>query len=159
MVNARAVALAVLAMLTAAAAYYATVALRWLSVGNEPGDAPPGDGFVFTLALLALVAGAFVFAALASRPRPAADALASLVGLASAAFLVTRFYSFDPYFAPNLRRFSDGGLVAGSWIYTLVALALLAAVLVKTRPRLGLILGAPVLLLIAVTTFATGLGH
>lgn len=155
----RAVALAVLVVLTAAAANYAAVALRWLSVGNEPGEAPPGEGFVLTFALFALVAGAFGFAALASRPRPRVDGLASLIGLASAAFLVARFYSFDPYFAPNLRRFSDGGSVAGAWIYALVALALLAALLVKTRARFGLILGAPVLLLIAVTAFATGLRH
>lgn len=157
--NPRAVAVALLAVITAAAAYEFAIALGWLTMGNEPGDAPLGEGYVFAPALLALVAGAFVFASGALARSVRADALTSLIGLASAAFLLGRFYSFDPYFAPNLRRFSDEGSVADSWIYTLVALALLAAVLARTRPRLGLWLGAPVLLLIAVTAFTTRVGH
>jgi hypothetical protein len=52
--NTRAVALAVLVVLTAAAVYEAAVALRWLSIGDEPSDGPPREGFVFAAALFAL---------------------------------------------------------------------------------------------------------
>ncbi len=155
----RAITLAVLVVLIAAAAYQAAVALGWLSIGPLPGQAPAGYGLVLGAALLALVVGAGLCAVYASWPRPPADALAGLIGPAAAAFVVARFYSFDPYYAPTLRRMSDDGLVPESWVYAVIALALLTAVLAGLRPRVALTLTTLVLLLSAVTALAAGLGH
>jgi hypothetical protein len=155
----RPVDVAVLAVLAAAAAYEAAVALGWLEVGPEPGQAPPGDGLMLAAAVFALVVGACLCVAYAVRPRLPADALASLLAPAAAAFVVARFYTFDPYYAPTLRRISDDGLVADAWVYTLVGLAVLAGALVRIRPRLGLSATAFVLMLSAVTALAAGLGH
>lgn len=152
--------LAVLVALTLAVAYEAAVAVGWLAVGPLPGQAPVGNGLVFGGALLALLVGAVVLAGYASLPScPPADALRSLVGPAAAAFVFARFYSFDPYYAPTLRRFSDDGLIAKSWVYALVLLALVAAILARTRPRIGASLTALVLLLSGFTALVMGLGH
>jgi hypothetical protein len=72
---------------------------------------------------------------------------------------VARFYTFDPYYAPALRRMSDDGLIPDAWVYTLVGLALTAAILTRTRPRLGMSATVLVLLLSALTALAEGLGH
>lgn len=151
---------AVFVVLTLAAAYEAAVALGWLSVGPLPGQAPVGNGLVFGAALLALLVGAVVFARYASlQGGPSADALQSLLGPAAAAFVVARFYSFDPYYAPTLRRFSDDGLIAKSWVYALVFLALAAPIVARPRPQIGASLTVLVLVLIAFTAFVMGLGH
>ena len=152
-------ALSVLAVLTATAAYEVAVALGWLDVGPRPGQAPPGNGLVLGAAVLSLFAGAALCLVYASRPTPPADALASLLAPAAAAFVVARVYTFDPYYAPALRRMSDDGLIPDAWVYTLVGLALIAAVLTRTRPRLGLSATALVLVLSALTALAAGLGH
>jgi hypothetical protein len=99
----RPIVLAVLVVLTAAA-YEAAAAFGWLSVGPEPGQAPVGNGLVLGAALLALIAGAGLCVLYASHRRPRADALGSLIAPTAAAFVVARFYSFDPYYAPTLRR-------------------------------------------------------
>lgn len=155
----RPILLAVLMVLTAAAAYEAAVAFGWLSVGPEPGQAPVGNVIVLGATLLALFAGAGLCVVYASHGRPRADVLGSLIAPTAAAFVVARFYSFDPYYAPTLRRMSDDGLVAESWVYALVSLALLAAILTRIRPRLGLGLTALVLLMSALTALAEGGGH
>jgi hypothetical protein len=149
----------VLVLLAIATGYEAAVALGWLDVGPEPGQAPPGYGLVYGAALLVLVAGAGLSVVYAALPRPPSDALWPLLAPAAAAFVVARFYTFDPYYAPALRRLSDDGLVADAWVYTLAGLALLAAILTRIRPRLGLSGTALVLLSSALTAIAVGLGH
>jgi hypothetical protein len=98
-----------------------------------------------------------------SRPRlgppPHVEASASLLAPAAAAFVLARFYTYDPYYAPTLRRMSDDGLVADAWVYVLVGLALLAAVLVRLRPRAGLGATSLVMVLSAFTALAEGAGH
>jgi hypothetical protein len=152
-------ALTILAVLAAATAYEAAVALGWFAVGPEPGQAPSANGVVLGAAVFALVAGAGLCLVHAWDRQPQVDALASLVAPAAAAFVLARFYSYDPYYAPTLRRISDDGLVPDSWVYLLVGLALLAAVLVRIRPRAGLSATALVLLLSALTALAEGSGH
>jgi len=81
-------------------------------------------------------------------------------GAASAAFLVTRFYSSDPYYAPTLRRMSDGGLVAGRWITFLVAGTLIAGrILVRRWPRAACAGTAMGVWAIALAAAVAGLGH
>jgi hypothetical protein len=152
-------ALTILAVLAAATAYEAAVGLGWLAVGPEPGEAPPGNGLVLGAAVLALVAGAGLCLVHAWAPLPQLDASGSLLAPAAGAFALARFYTYDPYYAPTLRRMSDDGLVADSWVYMLIGLALLAAVLVRIRPRAGLGATSLVLVLSAFTALAEGAGH
>jgi hypothetical protein len=80
---------------------------------------------VLTAALVALIAGAV---ALGVRVH---SRVAPLVPLAAVAFVVARFYSFDPYYAPELRRMSDGGLVAPGLIYVLIVATVAVVALVE----------------------------
>ena len=147
-------------MLTASAAYQAALALGWLFVGPLPGETPTGYDLALGVALIALLGGAALCTVYAARGRRRAPPAAALgIGPAAVAFVVARFYSFDPYYAPTLRRMSEDGLVADAWVYTLVALGLLGGILVRARPRIGLGLTAAVLRLSAPTALAAGLGH
>jgi hypothetical protein len=81
------------------------------------------------------------------------------VGLASAAFVLARFYSYDPYYAPTLRRFSEDGFVPDWWVFTLVGLAVAGALVAGARPGLGRVAGIVVPVLSALTALAEGAGH
>jgi hypothetical protein len=96
----------VLVVLAACTLHQVAVAAGWLAIGHESGDDATGTTAVVITALVALIAGAV---ALGTRLR---SRLAPLVPLAAVAFVVARFYTFDSYYAPALRRMSDGGLVA-----------------------------------------------
>jgi len=72
---------------------------------------------------------------------------------------VARFYSYDPYYAPTLRRMSDGGAVAGGWIAVIVAATLVAGILVRRWPRAASAGTAAGVWAIALTAAVTGLGH
>jgi len=80
-------------------------------------------------------------------------------GLAAAAFVVVRFYGYDPYYAPTLRRFSDDGSVAPVWVYGLVLGLVVAAGLIMVRPHVGFPATAILLLVCLGTVFAMGAGH
>jgi len=85
--------------------------------------------------------------------------LVSLLSLAAVSFVVARFYSYDPYYAPTLRRMSDGGIVPGGWIVFLVGLAVLAAWNVFRNRRLGMVLTSAVCWLSAITALVMPAGH
>jgi uncharacterized membrane protein YgcG len=71
---------------------------------------------VFIAACVLLVAGPVLasaaFADAADEVWPPVSALA----LTTAAFVVARYFSYDSYYLPTLRRMSEGGLVAGWWV-------------------------------------------
>jgi hypothetical protein len=144
----------VLLIVTVAGTVYETaIALGWISIGATPG----GDAKFQWLALngtaLAILVGIVVTISTAARNR-----LIPTLAPAAAAFMVARFYGFDPYYAPDLRRSSEGGIMSPTWIWLLVALALVATVVAVTRPRLGF-LSAPVLLLCLFTAYFVDVGH
>ena len=143
------VALVVLAVCTL---HQVAVAAGWLALGPEPGDDPTGTTAVVIAALIALIAGGV---ALGARVR---SSLAPLVPLAAAAFVVARFYTFDSYYAPALRRMSDGGLVAPSLIYALIVAAVVVAALMAKRPS-AVRLGAALLVCSALLALFEGAGH
>jgi hypothetical protein len=149
----RAAPAAVVAVLVGAACYEASVALRLLDVGPQPGQGPPSGGVVLVLALAALVAGAALVAAAPRHP------LAWLLAPAAAALVVARFFSFDPYYAPTLRRMSDGGAVSPAWVAFVAAAALAAGVALRTGRRSGAFLSAAVLVLSFATAVFEGAGH
>ena len=148
---------AILAVLAAGAAYEAAVALGWISLGTQPGDGPPFEGLVLVAALIAMLVGALVSLALSDGGR--SSTFVALFGAAAGAFVVARFYGFDPYYLPTLRRYSDGGAFPPGLVYTVAGLGLLASVLCFARPRVGLVLSGAVLLVCAFTSIFLGTGH
>ena len=82
-----------------------------------------------------------------------------IVALATGAVVVARFLSYDPYYAPYLRRMSDGGILPGWWIVVLAGAAIGAAVIARRDPRMGLVLTSAVMFLAGPTVFIAGAGH
>ncbi|HKV67816.1 MAG TPA: hypothetical protein VJN72_06985 [Gaiellales bacterium] len=149
-------------MVAVGAAYELLVALGVIGLGPEPGDAPAGATAIVPLALLALllVGGLLLAAAMGRRRWSRWGRLAvPAAGAAAAAFLVARFYSYDPYYAPYLRRMSEDGLVAGRWIAFLVAATLASGLLVRRWPRAAAAGTAVGVWAIALTAAVAGLGH
>ena len=148
----------VVLVLAAATVYEAAVALGLISIGTLPGEGPPGEGLVLSLALLALLVGS-VSAVTRAKRMTDGDPLTALLAPAAAAFVVARFYTYDPYYAPTLRRMSDGGLIPAWWVFLLVVAALLASILARTRMHAGMPPTVVVLLLSALATLFAGAGH
>jgi len=141
------------ATLVACAAYEVAVAAGGIAIGSQPGEGPAGGGLVLFLALLALfVGGALLVAGVPSAASP-------LVPIAALAFVTARFFTYDPYYAPTLRRMSDHGLVSPAWIVLLAASALVVGVTLRRRPGAGGPLAALLLLLVALTALGEGAGH
>ncbi len=155
----RAIWAAILLVLFGAACYEVAVAIGWIALGSEPGQGPPGEHAVLFAALsVSLIASLLCWIAgscLWARDRR----LELLVAPSGAAFMTARFYTFDPYYLPTLRRMSDGGVVIKPWIFTLVVLALLAAVVTRLRPALGLRLSGALLVVFAGTALFEATGH
>ena len=144
-------------VLLAGAAQQAAVGLGWLSIGSLPGEWAPGQ-FFFSLALLALFALGPALAAAAASDRRVRGIPA--IALAAVALLIARFTSYDAYYAPMLRRMSDGGAVSGSWVVFVVACTLAAAACAtRWNRRLGTILFAGACWLTFATAFVASLGH
>jgi hypothetical protein len=144
----------VIGTLFAAAAYELALALGAGTLGPEPGDGVTGSDAVRLVALLAMVVAcvlAIGFSVLPSRT-------AALLAPAAAAFLVAFYFTYDPYFAPQLRRYSEGN-VAGRWIVIVGVLTLAAAILTRLRPRLGAAVTSGAILVVLATTVLAGAGH
>jgi hypothetical protein len=149
----------VVAVLLAAAVYETGVALKWISMGSEPGTDALGEGVVVTAAMLALLFAMGYFAAQLLRREVTLFWAAPLIPVAATAFMIARFHSFDPYYLPTLRRFSDAGGVADGWVYGLAAVQLIFVAAIKFWPRTGSLAASILLLFSAGTVFAFGLGH
>ncbi len=130
-------ALAAVLLLTMAAAYETVVALKLLSIGTLPGEGSTGASLVEGSAFVASLAGigTSVANARARHVRPGISSM--LLAPAAAAYVVARLYTFDSYYAPTLRRASDGGLIPVWWVILLAGASLVAAILVRARPRTG----------------------
>lgn len=159
----RAALAALVTVVAVGAAYELAVAVGVIGLGPLPGQGPPGDTPVVEVSLLALLlTGALLLlAAPLSRGVLGAWGRVSvpIAGVVAAAFLVARFYSNDPYYAPQLQRMSDGGVVAGRWVALLVVATIAAGMLVRRWPRVGLAASALGVWAIAVTAAVAGTGH
>jgi hypothetical protein len=126
--------IAALVVLVFATTYEALVAFGVIELGALPGEGPPGEQFIALIAVLTMLvaAGLALFAALGARVP-----FLVLLPPTAAAFLVARFYTFDPYFLPALRRYSDQGMLPPELVYGIAALALGAAVLTLVHRRAG----------------------
>jgi len=139
--------------LMAAAGYELALALGAGSLGPDPGDDVAGSTFVQVVAFLAMVAAA----ALAPFPgvRPSS---AALFAPAAAAYLVAFYFTYDPYYAPTLRRYSEGN-VGGWWIVVVAVIAVANGVLTRLQPPIGRYTTSAVLVLVLLTTLFAGDGH
>jgi hypothetical protein len=81
------------------------------------------------------------------------------VAAAMSALLVARYYSYDPYYLPELQRFSVATGFPGWWFALLVALALSAAALSRRDLRTSLVVAGIAMFLAGPTVFVIGLGH
>jgi hypothetical protein len=72
---------------------------------------------------------------------------------------VAFFFTYDPYFAPYERRYSDGGAASLSGILVVAGVAAGAGVLVRVSPRIGSAATALVLVVVMLTFFVAGDGH
>jgi hypothetical protein len=156
------VAWSLLLLVAAAGIYEAAIALGAVEIGSVPGEGAAGHGRVLAAGLLALLAAGVLFAVcVEERVRAAimASRAAPLLCLAAASFVIGRFYSYDPYYAPTLRRMSDGGLLAGWLVAGVVALALVAAVGTARGSRAALIAVSLAMWLCAFCVQAAPGGH
>jgi hypothetical protein len=75
---------------------------------------------------------------------------------AAAGFVVLRFYTYDPYYSPTLRRYSDAGAIGPAWVWVVAAAALVAGVVAWRVPRTGAVATAIVVVTLAGTTALMG---
>src|SRR3954466_15423191 len=116
------------------------------------GDTEP-DTLAF-VAILVMVVGA----GLAAVSTPFARPVRAIAFYAPSAafFALARFYTYDSYFLPTLRRYADDGAAQPAWMLLLAAAALVAGVLVWRLPRTGAVATAVVLAFLAGTTAVMG---
>jgi hypothetical protein len=143
-------------LLGVAALYELLVATELVPMGDGPGEEAPGGAVVALIALMAfpLAAGTSFVRSLENRGGVTVFALLAPAG---AAYLIARWYSFDPYYLPTLRRHADGG-IHGPWIVAVTLAAVGAGMLTLARPRPGCVVSFVVLLVEALTVFALPLG-
>lgn len=143
-------------LLGLAALYELLLATEVVPMGDAPGEEAPGGAVVALVALMAflLAAGTSFVRSLETRGGVAVFALLAPAG---AAYLIARWYSFDPYYLPSLRRYADGG-IHGPWIVAVALVAVGAGMLTVARPRPGCVVSFVVLLVEALTVFALPLG-
>ena len=153
-----AVAWASVTVLLAATLFEALVAVEIVPLGDVPGEGARGGGIVFAAALVAMLAGAALALALALAP-PAthAPSLVWMLAPSGAAYVTARWLTFDPYYLPTLRRYSDGG-VGAPWIAGLALSGAISALLVRRNPRSGAVATSCVLPLSALTAWVLGFG-
>lgn len=154
---AHAVVVTVLATVAVGFVYELAVATGGIALGTQPGEGPPGESTFLLVAVAALLLGAVVVVLFGVWG--VGLELVPLLPLAGAAFALARWFAFDPYYLPTLRRASERGSVPGGWMAVVVLLAVGASVLAYSRPRLGAVVVALSMTMSAVTAFVTHLGH
>jgi len=143
----------VVGILIASAAYELALALGVGSVGPEPGENVPGATAVRLVAVVAMLAGTGLVLAKLRSP------VEALLAPAAALFVVPFYFTFDPYYAPTERRYSDGGMFPLSWIVAVAVAGLVAGVLAWLFPRVGAWATIPALLVLAFTALLMVGGH
>ena len=147
---------AVVAVLACGALYEALVAIEVVPMGEVPGEGPFASTFVLLASLLALLVGCVV--AFAGGPFGARRSLAwAALAPAGVAYLLARWFSFDPYYLPTLRRFSEGA-IAGEWVLVVVIAALVAGLPAGVLVRIGYLVTGLVLVLEALTVWILPFG-
>lgn len=149
-------AVIVLALTTA---YEAAQALGLITVGAVPGEDAPGAGSVGVAAVVAFLLAFVVVASSLGSPDVIASPVRQLLPLAPMASVVVGFYTYDPYYAPNHRRYSDYATTGMTlWICFVVGAAIGSAIVAAALPRFGMVFTLIVLVL-CIPTALLGAGH
>jgi hypothetical protein len=151
----RALALASAGVLLGAAAFELALALGAWSIGAQPGDSAKGQVIVGPAAFLSLLLGVLVAGVGATKRERTVSGLAPSVAL----FVTATVYTYDPYYAPALRRYADGGSVPVTWIFALLAISFAVAAFTWRWPREGGWITAITMFVWAVTLVFAGDGH
>ena len=141
------------------AAVYELVLMAWGSYprGLEPGEHVNGEATVAQIAYVVMLLAAAVAAGDALGPRlPAAVAL---FVPAATAFSIARFYTYDPYYFPTLRRYSDDRPGAFQALFVMISLSLAAALLTRRWPRIGSAVTAAALPVVLFVSLILSDGH
>ena len=141
-----------------------TRALRWIVPAYLLGaavyeltlaiDGRTDNRTVAFVAVLAMLVGAGL--ALLSIPSGRREWAIVSLAPAAAVFVVARFYAYDPYYEPTLRRYSDNGATPPAWVWLVTAAAVVAGVLAWRVPRAGAVATAIVLVALTATTALMG---
>ncbi len=145
------------AILFGTAVYYFVLAVGPNGIGPLPGDGPPGETVVGLLWVLATLVGGVLAVVYAVRPRRPGPV--HLLAPASAVSALVSFYTFDPYYAPGLRRYSDYATGAATWTWFVFGIAVAVGAVALRHRRLGAALTPFSLLLSLVTGVLVGSGH
>ena len=121
------------------------------------GQRPVGQTVAEAVAALALVL-AFALA-IGGAVRRAPTWASALFAPAGGAFVLAHYFTYDPYYFPTLRRYSDGGILPLWWLIVVVAGSILAGLLARHRPRSGSYTTSLILLVVFVTFIWMGTGH
>jgi hypothetical protein len=147
-----------IAAVVVAAIYETLFALQVIGfpTGARAGDAPRFEDAILMIAILSMLIGALGFL-VSAFSRRLGRRLASVKGLwlipiASASLITARCYTFDPYYAPTLRRASTNGGPAFWWIPLGLVAAGLVALLASRTPRLVMAITSLVLFYATFTT-------
>jgi hypothetical protein len=152
-------ALVAVVVLALATVYEAAQALGVISIGDVPGEGAPGEGLVGAGILFAYLTTLVVVLSSFANPERVPRTLRQLLPIAPVAAVVVGYYTFDPYYAPTERRYSDYRSDGATlWIALVLGAAIVASVLARRSPRLGTAATAIVLLLCIPTAFL-GAGH
>ena len=135
-------------------------AARLVAAGSD-AQGPTPSWLVSGGLLLSIGAGILMLIGGFAAPRRWVPALVmAATMLATAAWTLTRYVSFDPYYAPQLlRRYSTGGIVPWGWPVVFAAVDLIAAVLILWRRRGGPAVAGLVLLATPLLLLSYGAGH
>jgi hypothetical protein len=145
--------------LATAACYEVLAAAGLLEIGNEPGEGTAGEIVVSVAAATGFLIAVATLALTAARGRAPRDRAFVVLPLAAAAYMVARFYTYDPYYAPSFRRASEDGLVSQWWVFGLAVAACAAAVAVRLARRLGVALTVFVIATCGLTALVERGGH
>ena len=146
-------------VLFAAAAFELALALGLVGSysGRVPGQDVEGEETVAAVAYLTMLVGSVVAFVHARYPRvPWAVAL---FAPSAAAFMTTRFYTYDPYYMPSLQRYSENTGAGVAWVLGLLAAALVVGVWTYRAPGAGSIATACILPLLWITSLFVSTGH
>jgi hypothetical protein len=152
------------AVLLAATAYEVTMVVDLWGSYPVPHEGSARDGFVdaeetvAAVAYLTMLVGAIV--AFVHARYPHLPWAVALFAPAAAAFMVTRFYSYDPYYQPSPQRYSESAGAAGAaWVLGLLAAALVVGVWTRRAARGGSIATGCILPLLWITSLLVSTGH
>jgi hypothetical protein len=143
-------------ILLAAAAYELAVVLGAESLGPNPGDDVAGAGWARAVSVITLLAAVPLAVGFTLRPWRGAALLAPV----AAAFVVPLYFTFDPYYAPDERRYvTAGGWASPGWMIGFGLAGVVTGLLTAQLPRVGAAVSVVVLFVFFGLALFVGVGH